>query len=47
MSIVNSETIADLHTQADGRRYITHYFIAHTGEMEKGEARTVIEIREI
>lgn len=35
MSITNSYTEADAHTQANGRRWITHYFTAHTGEVEK------------
>lgn len=35
MSIVSSETIADAHTQIDGRRYITHYFTNHLGGVSK------------
>lgn len=35
MPIVSSETIADAHTQADGRRYITHYFTDHLGVTHK------------
>lgn len=35
MSIISSETIADNHTQVDGRRRVTHYFTDHTGGITK------------
>lgn len=35
MSIISSETIADAHTQADGRRRVTHFFTDHLGVVIK------------
>jgi len=35
MSIASSNTQADSHLQADGRRYVTHYFVDHLGNVSK------------
>ena len=41
MAVISSETIADVHLQKDGTRYVRHTFTDHTGEVHRSPLRRV------